>query len=140
MLYLPLTSLFWPIVSLPENVERVFGPPLRMIQKITNLTSEGSQAKIAKEIYDRAVDGRGLAFAKQVGEYAEQRAQKRREEEQKRRQMIEDQARQELERRADPRYRYDPRLDPYREQKIAEVKAGEEAARVAKMGKEKEEK
>lgn len=145
MLYLPLTSIFSPIVNLPENMERIFGPPVRMLQRVATLTQDGAQLNFLKELGQRIVDGRQLAFLQQLNTYVSEKNAKRLEEEKKKQEMIAEKAQQQIAHRGDPRYdaSYHTRLDPYAEQKIREVKAGEEAARVAKkmgkeMGKEKE--
>lgn len=138
MLYLPLTSIFSPIVNIPENMERIFGPPVRMLQRITTLTQEGAQFKFLEQLGQRIADGRQLAFMQQLSTYVREKNEKKRDAEEK---AAAEKAQQQLARRADPGFdpRYGTRLDPYAEQKIREVKAGEEAARVAKeMGKEKE--
>lgn len=129
MLYLPLTSIFWPIIALPDNVERVFGPPIRLLKKVGDMVSNGVQLDLARDVGERMVDGRGLAFGYEVRDYVLKKAAEYRALQEKRWQMREERARQ-----ADPRYRH----DPYLEQRVAEVKASEEAARVAKMGKGKE--
>lgn len=129
MLYVPLTSLFWPIVSLPENAERVLGPPMRLLQKVAGMVKDGTQLDLARDIGERMLDGRGVAFGWEVRDFVLRKTAETRAAQLKRWEAAAEQV-QQAEAQEARRANF--------EQRVAEVKAGEEAARVAKMGKGKE--
>lgn len=123
LLYLPLTSVFWPILNLPQNVERVVGPPVRLLQRVGDLIQRGVPQDLGRDVVERMVDGRGLAFGGQVWDYVARKGAAYRAQQEERWAAREEQARQQ---------------DPHLAQRVAEVEASKEAARVARMGKDKE--
>jgi len=76
LLHLPLTSLFYPIITFPQTLERVFKPSLRLLGLYKNSFEDGAQernlAKIGKEFEQggafKLLDKLGSHYTKKIGE------------------------------------------------------------------------
>lgn len=69
-MHVPLTSVFWPILALPDNVNRVVGPPTRFITRYIETFTDGTQTRQLKRLGEEMANGSGLTFAGKIWQHA----------------------------------------------------------------------
>ena len=80
LLYLPLTSLFHPILSFPENLSKFLSPPKRLIEMYAESWTSGTQIRNLTALKEHVENGEPLKLLNRMGEYLEKNAKERKEE------------------------------------------------------------
>lgn len=57
LFYLPLTSLFYPILSIPQTLDRVFSPSKAFLIRYADSFSNGSQLQAYERFKEEATNG-----------------------------------------------------------------------------------
>ncbi|KAK4684027.1 hypothetical protein P7C73_g6181, partial [Tremellales sp. Uapishka_1] len=57
LLHLPLTSLFHPILSIPQTLDRLFTPTLHFLEKYSASFSDGSQGRTISRLSEEVTTG-----------------------------------------------------------------------------------
>lgn len=69
LLFLPFTSIFFPILNLPTVCDQVFSPGLRLIEQYRRSWTDGTQKRNLGYFTDTARAGDGIKFVGLMGEY-----------------------------------------------------------------------
>jgi len=80
LLHLPLKSLFYPIISFPQTVERVFAPSIRLLNLYKNSFYDGAQTRNLAKIKQEVESGGALKLFDKIGNHYKKKAGERREE------------------------------------------------------------
>ncbi|KAL7422908.1 hypothetical protein Q5752_002205 [Cryptotrichosporon argae] len=83
LLHLPLTSLFAPLLNLPENISRVLAPSYNLLSAYASSFSDGSQRRALRAFADEAARGGAVDVLRKVREHHLKKAQRIREEREK---------------------------------------------------------
>lgn len=57
LLYLPLTSLFYPILSIPQTLDRVFSPSKMFLTRYAESFNDGTQIRAYERFKEEATNG-----------------------------------------------------------------------------------
>jgi len=69
LLYLPLTSLFHPIISIPDTLSQIFSPSYRLINRYVESFSDGSQEKTIQSLRDDIKEGGAIKVLGDLDKY-----------------------------------------------------------------------
>lgn len=66
LLYVPLTSLFHPILSIPSTLSFFLTPPLNFLSAYRDSFTNGTQLRNAKALYEASTDGSAYTMAEKL--------------------------------------------------------------------------
>jgi len=80
LLHLPLKSLFYPIISFPQTLERVFAPSYRLLNLYQKSFTDGAQTRNLTKIREEVESGGALKLFDKIGNHYRKKVGERREE------------------------------------------------------------
>lgn len=80
LLHLPLKSLFYPIISFPQTLERVFAPSYRLLNLYQKSFTDGAQTRNLAKIREEVESGGALKLFDKIGNHYRKKVGERREE------------------------------------------------------------
>jgi hypothetical protein len=80
LLHLPLKSLFYPIISFPQTLERVFAPSYRLLNLYQKSFTDGAQIRNLNKIKQEVESGGALKLFDKIGTHYRKKVGERREE------------------------------------------------------------
>lgn len=73
MLHLPLTTVFYPFISLPQTIKTVFGPTADLLGRYKESWTDGTQRLNFKAFMDEVADGGALKTLKKLSTAGEEK-------------------------------------------------------------------
>ncbi|KAK1920552.1 hypothetical protein DB88DRAFT_493570 [Papiliotrema laurentii] len=80
LLYLPLTSLFHPILAIPENLSRILTPSYTFLTRYYNSFADGSQLHAWESFKKEVHEGGAVKLVQRMAEHNRKKAMEKREE------------------------------------------------------------
>lgn len=77
LLHVPFTSLFSPILNLPANLERVLGPPFRLVDRYTSSFTDGTQTRAMNRLAEEIKRGGAIDMVTQIGSFYQRKHEQR---------------------------------------------------------------
>lgn len=89
MAYLPLTSIFHPILSIPTTINRIFSPTLNFLNRYRDSFTDGSQTRALEKFREEVDKGGAVAVLGKVKGHWEKKVQRQKEQIEKQKELRE---------------------------------------------------